>query len=112
MIYVLTVDHAPLRRASPGGRPWAARIVGRSSRWGLEREFVEPLSDWSDAHLTRSGNIYGLRSSFPLREGELYEYIEPTGKYPGRKYAIPVDGELKHFTKEEALAWLDENSSE
>lgn len=71
----------------PPEKPWVARITGPDEKYGLVREFVRPLNDWSDARRAWSGNVYGVVSAFPLREGHLYEVKRTEGK-PSKRHVV------------------------
>lgn len=57
-----------------GNKPWVARIAGTDPRFGLKREFVAGVVDYSRANRPRTR---GVRTSWSLREPGLYEYNLP-----------------------------------
>jgi hypothetical protein len=91
--------------------PWVAEIVGPDPKYGLERNFIRAMTDWSKAHRSMRGNIYGRVSHFALREGGLYEVQQCRGKsskqHVVREFVHVKDGEPVVITHEEALSLLD-----
>lgn len=92
-------------------RPWAARITGPCQKYGLAREFVEPLNEWRDARTTWSGRTYGVVANFPLREREMYEIGRCRGKsskrYFAREFYWVESGEMEKRSPDDALAWAE-----
>lgn len=97
-----------LRGMADVPRPWVARIKGIDPRYGLAREFVDRLNDWSDARRARSGNLYGVVAAFPLRAGELYEVSRLRGRaskrHLAREFLRVVDGRMEDVEPIDALA--------
>lgn len=95
-------------------RPWCARITGRDPLHGLARDFIPPLADWSDAHRTCSGRVYGVSYSFPLKAGNLYE----VAKYKGgnrssrgkhllvKEFVAVKDGKIVTLEWDEAMGLI------
>lgn len=92
-------------------RPWAARITGTCPKYGLAREFVEPLNEWRGARVTWSGRTYGVVANFPLREREMYEVGRCRGKPSKRRFVRefwwPEGGRMHDRTPDDALAWAE-----
>ena len=88
-------------------RPWVARIDGPSPKWGLQREFIQPMNDWRDASRACSGNTYGVMATFPLRSGHLYEVSRLRGRsskrHVAREFGVVVGGKLEKLEPAEAL---------
>lgn len=89
-------------------KPWVAHITGIHARYGLARDFVQPMNDWRDAHRAWSGNTYGVVSTFALREGNLYEVsrLRGRGRRRGvvREFGLVRDRKLLPLEPIEALA--------
>jgi hypothetical protein len=68
-------------------RPWVAKITGISAKFGLAREFVDPMNDWRDASKAWSGNTYGVVATFPLRDGNIYECSRTRGN-PSKRHVV------------------------
>lgn len=89
-------------------RPWVAQITGTSPRYGLARDFIDPMNDWKEAHKAWSGNVYGVVSTFPLRDGNLYEVCRLRGRGrrrgPVREFRAVEGGKLVALEPLEALA--------
>lgn len=87
-------------------RPWVARICGPDPRYGLARDFVQPLNDWESAHRACSGNVYGVVAHFPLRDG-LYEMSRLRGRsskrYVSREFLRIHDGKRSALEPREVL---------
>lgn len=90
-------------------KPWVARIAGTDEKYGLAREFVQPMNDWRDARKAWSGNTYGVMATFALRSGEMYEVSRCRGKsskrYVAREFVFVEDGVLSKREPLEALAF-------
>ena len=95
----------------PPVKPWVARIGLPSERWGLEREFIQPMNDWKSARRANSGNLYGVVATFVLREGELYEVQRCRGnsskRHVVREFRWIEGGKQHERTPDEALAWAE-----
>jgi hypothetical protein len=92
-------------------RPWVATILGTDPKYGLRREFVRAMTDWKDAHVAWSGNVYGREARFMLRDGNLYEVSRLRGKsskrYQAREF-LAIEGRKRvALEPEEALARVD-----
>jgi hypothetical protein len=85
-LVILRIEIDGSFRGSPNvPKPWVARITGTDPKFGLAREFVAPMNDWSNAHVAHSGNLYHRVSQFNLREGNLYEVSKSIGKPSKRR---------------------------
>lgn len=71
----------------PPVRPWVAEIRGVDPKYGLQRTFLDPMTDWRDARRAWSGNVYGRVAHFALRQGRLYEVLRCKGK-PSKRVAV------------------------
>jgi hypothetical protein len=87
-LYLLRIEiDGHFHGSSEVPQPWCARVAGTCSRYGLQREFIKPLNDWRNAHKAWSGNIYGVTSTFPLRDGNVYEVSRLRGRSSKRHVA-------------------------
>lgn len=100
-------DHAQLRALNikpANKKPWIAKITGLSSNFGFQREFLKPLTDYSEANSKGSRGIYLY---FHLLEGVVYDVFEHlTWKKERRRYIVNVNGQLNELTKEEVVEYL------
>ena len=82
-------------------RPWVARIVGADPVFGLAREFVDGLTD----HTNARGNT-GITKSFFLEDGyhEVNEIV--SAKYDRRYFIRVADGAFGEVPKQEVEAWI------
>lgn len=86
-------------------RPWCARIIGTDPTFGLKREFVKAVYDYTVA--SRKGkNIYVY---FNLAPG-IYEVFYPTSWKHEARYFVRVDndGEVHTIKRAEVLECLNE----
>lgn len=92
-------------------KPWCARILGPSLKYGLEREFIRPKNDWADASASMRGRVYGVVSTFMVREGHLYEVQRTRGKPSKRRVVREFlwieGGKERVVSADEALAIAD-----
>lgn len=92
-------------------KPWVAAILGTDPKFGLKREFVTPMMDWSEARKAWSGNIYGRTARFLLRDGGLYEVSRlrgrPSKRYLAREFLAVEDRKRIPLSAEDALARVD-----
>jgi hypothetical protein len=92
-------------------KPWVAEIQGLDPKFGLRREFVQSLNDWSEARRAWRGNVYGRVARFPLRDGRLYEVSRLRGRSSKRHVArefVAIDGRKQvAIEPEKALARVD-----
>lgn len=92
-------------------RPWVARIDGTSAKWGLAREFVQPMNDWAEAKAAMSGNIYGRVARFALRDGNVYEVSRLRGssskRHVAREFLAIVGGKRTALSPLDALERVD-----
>lgn len=92
-------------------KPWVARIIGTCPKYGLAREFINPMNDWTNARQAWSGNVYGRVAQFALRDGNLYEVSRLKGKtskrYVAREFIAVQGGKRIVVDPEEALARAD-----
>lgn len=93
-LFMLRIEIDGHHRGGAPVKPWVARILGPSAKFGLEREFVRPMNDWAKAHQAWSGNTYGVVATFPMRDGYLYEVQRAAGSSSKR-----------HITR--TFHWLD-----
>jgi hypothetical protein len=110
MLYLLILDFGVIevrekRHLDRKMHPWVARILGLSTRYGLEREFIGEVRDYTDAHCARSGRVSGVTATFALREGWVIEYQRVTKRGLTRSFArVTIDG-LVDMSSEEVLRW-------
>lgn len=91
-------------------RPWIARVTGLSKQFGLDREFVKGVYDYT--HATKA-NGKGTCLYFSLPPG-LYEVYQPTSWKHERRYFVRVteDGEVQEIGKDEVVECLKNTTSE
>lgn len=116
MTYVLSLeaigDDAAQASRSPVGRmlglparrPWAAEIVGRDDRYGLERRFLDGKKDYRRANSIGSRGVYVY---YRLEPGSVYEVNDLVSWSRSDRYFCRIDGgNLIRMTREEVEAWL------
>jgi len=88
--------------------PWVARILGLDDRYGLKREFVECVRDWTSA---RSDGMRGIYEYYALPPG-IYEVNECVRPGESRRYFIRAEGaEYHEITREEVIECLNADSA-
>lgn len=117
----LALFSAKLSQVSPGlGRavvgntrprkPWVAKIIGRDSKFGMQREFLP--SNWSrnNANGQHSRGVYLW---FVLESGQLYEVKSPVSWRNHDRYFCTVteSGDIVRLTPQEADQWLKDHSA-
>lgn len=106
-LFMLRIEVDGHCRGGPPIKPWVARIIGPDAKYGLAREFVNPMQDWAHARRAWSGNLYGVVSTFPLRDGHLYEIHRaegnPSKRHATRAFYALSAGELSEVSTELAL---------
>lgn len=88
-------------------RPWVARIKGLSDRFGVEREFIRPLTDWTQAR-GRAGRVRGLSHVFVLHVGWVVEacyLVDPADEYESRFFARVQTAGLQPIEATEVVEW-------
>jgi len=92
-------------------RPWVARIIGTNEKFGLERRFVDPLTDWSGSSRSCAGRLRGVARSFPLRVGwvvEAQHYRRARSKrHLVRYFAVVQPDGLEELPAEAVAAWAE-----
>jgi hypothetical protein len=90
-------------------KPWVAKIVGKDPKFGLARQFVEPmLRDYSGANSVGSR---GIEYIWELTEPGLYEYSLPwSWKSTVRGFGILSSDGWREIKREEALQFLAASS--
>lgn len=91
-------------------KPWVSRITGTNSQFGLAREFIRPVYDYTYASKGTGKNTHAY---FALPPG-IYEVYYPTSwKHEYRGY-IEVDeqGDLHDITREDVDTCLKNTISE
>ncbi len=68
---------------------WVARISGRDGRYDLEREFLSGVRDYTRANPARTR---GVRTTYTLRDGEVYEICAPRSWTRADRYYVRVRG--------------------
>jgi hypothetical protein len=87
-----------------GRSPWLAEIVGHSRRYGLDRRFLRPAVDWTEAN-TRGTR--GVVHHWALRPNAVYEAYYPTSWTKARRVFLRVvDGGTEEITRDQVEAWL------
>lgn len=109
--YFLKIEVDGHFHGGPAPKPWAAKITGIDTKFGLRREFVDKMNDWKDAKKAWSGNVYGVVATFPLRTGCLYEVSRCRGRsskrYVSREFGVVEGGKLRSLEPIEALALVE-----
>lgn len=85
------------------GRPpsvWVARIVGISTKYGLEREFIAPFRDYSSANSKMSRGVYAF---FFVSDSSPYEISIPWGD---RWFAVFQNNNETRISREEVLCLI------
>jgi hypothetical protein len=82
----------------PEGKTWLARITGTGGKYGVEREFINPVEKYT----SRSG-LTG--SADYLLEDGVYQSNEGRRRR-GRRWWIVADGEVRETDRDTALAAL------
>lgn len=99
----------------PPHKPWVARIVGTSPRYGLDRQFVEAMRDYRHHRRAWSGNVYGVVATFPLRSG-LHEVCRARGRssrrHVAREFWVVDDGKMRRLEPIDALALVEAHAEE
>jgi hypothetical protein len=105
-LYVL---RPPRSESGDRMRPWVARILGPCARYGLEREFVRPLADLSEADRDRRGRLRRVVATFPLRAGWVVDcwHKDTRGRHWVRYFARVTEAGLVEMTQEEVTAWAE-----
>jgi hypothetical protein len=100
-LFMLRIEVDGHCRGGPPIKPWVARIRGADAQYGLGREFVQPMQDWAQARRAWSGNLYGVVSTYPLRDGCLYEVHRaegtPSQRHATRSFYELSAGRLEHI---------------
>lgn len=109
MLIMLTIEEPGHFHGRRPPRPWAAEITGTHRYFGLARTFIQALRDFRDTRVAMSGNVYGIVTRFPLREGKLYEVGQVKGRSSRqrfeREFFFVEGGELRERTAAEAVAY-------
>lgn len=85
-------------------RPWVARITGLSDHFGVRRQFLRPLTDWSRAR----GRVRGPSHTFVLRLGWVVEacyLVDPHDELPSRFFARVQSAGLQPIEILEVVEW-------
>jgi hypothetical protein len=111
MLYMLKIELDGHFHGGPPVRPWVARITGPDPKFGVRREFLDPLRDWRDAHSAMSGRLYGITCVWMLSEGT-YEVSRTRGRSSKRyvsRETISIDraGKRRSVSEVEALQAID-----
>lgn len=88
-------------------KPWVARITGLSDHFGVRRQFLRPLVDWSHAR-GRPGRVRGLSHTFVLRVGWVVEacYLQdPHDEVTSRFFARVQPAGLQPIEVQEVVEW-------
>lgn len=78
-------------------RPWIAEINGVSDKFDFDREFLSPLTDYTNSNrpVTRGTELF-----FHLKEGKIYEIFEHVSwKNDNRKFVKNISGKLIELSK-------------
>lgn len=85
-------------------KPWVARISGADSQFGLKRDFIRPVYDYTYASKGTGKNTYVY---FAMPPG-IYEVYYPTSwKHDYRGFILVNEqGDLQDITREDVDTWL------
>lgn len=91
-------------------RPWVARLTGLDRQFGLVREFVKGVWDYTYARGKRGGR--GIYIYWSLAPG-LYEIFRPVSWRHEERFFFRVDdgGEIQTITHDEVLECLKNATS-
>ena len=90
-------------------RPWVARLLGLSSVYQFEREFMRGQIDYSHANMVGSRGVYIY---YPLKDG-LYEVNARETWKRTRRYFLRVEGEtMTEIEREEVIQCLENAKSQ
>lgn len=107
MLCILRIELDAHCRGGEPIKPWVAEVSGLDPKFGLARRFLDPHNDWSQAHASWAGRVYGRVAHFALRDGNLYEVARPVGRSSkrrmGRGYCAVERGQRVALTAEQAL---------
>jgi len=86
-------------------KPWVAKITGIDPKWGLKREFIEGITDYSSANSVKSR---GVETTWLITEPGIYEYnIPKSWKRTDRGFMkVLENGDWINPTKAEILESL------
>lgn len=88
--------------------PWIAKITGTDPKFGLKREFLSGIRDYSNANSVRTR---GVTTNYELLDG-LYEINHPCSwKRTERYFAVVSDGELKEVDAATARTLIAESAN-
>lgn len=87
-------------------RPWLAEITGRDPDFDLERRFIVPQRDYTEAN---SQGTRGIYSYWTLSVNRVYEAAVPLSHYVTERVFLrsTPEGDTVEITREEVEAWLD-----
>lgn len=93
----------------PSTKPWVAKIIGLSKKYGFVREFLHGKKDLAKS--SGSGNR-GVYLRFVVDSGVLYEVKRRTSWRSSERFFFVFDnGEMTKLTKQEAVEWLQKTQS-
>ena len=92
-----------------GVRPWVAEITGTDEKFGLNREFLRGVNDYSRANSKKTRGVYTL---YTMTEGHLYEtkYKESWNKEERYYFRVDSGAEIR-MDLPEVMAWIEERAS-
>lgn len=105
-------ERMAVHRADAGPGPWVARIKGAHPRFGFEREFMQPLRDYSGARVNMKRQTKGVVLEWLLPPEGVYEIRLFEGKrgVERRRFYRVEDGELVEVSREEVIEWIRRNA--
>lgn len=93
-----------IQRYAQRPRAWVARITGHDARYGVEREFLRPKKDYTEANGTGSRGVYLW---YELPASSVYEVNAPLSwKHADRYFCRSERGQVVRMTREAVDAWL------
>lgn len=89
-------------------KPWIARVLGPSLKFGFEREFLQSTKDYKNAS---SSGRYGIMHFFHLYAGHYYEVNEILSLTKQDRYFVKCCEEnnrtsIVRVEREEVVEWL------
>lgn len=82
-------------------KSWVAEITGKDAKYGLKREFLDGVRDYSRANSVKSRGVY---TEFELEEGKIYEISERCSWKRTERYFVKIEnGKKVEIKKDEVM---------
>lgn len=84
---------------------WVAQIIGTDVRFGYNRQFIKPRTDYRKSNRPGSRGVYLW---YTLESGKFYEVKRPVSRQRFERFFCTVTdaGEIKQIPKTEVDEWL------